>query len=343
MSDRNVRKVVVAGGGSAGWMAAAALSRQLGPLLDITLVEIDEIGTVGVGESTVPTAPHVQRPAQSRRTRIHGRHPGDVQAGHLVRELGRDRRPLHPLLRPDRKIQLARPFPSLLAGSPGSGVRRDLGDYCLELKAAEQDRFYTDDNSTMNFAYHIDAALYGRYLRQKCEDKGGAPRRGQDHQRPAARRRRLRRGAGAGKRPGDRGRPLHRLHELSRPADQWRAGRRVRGLGQLAAQRPGLGGADQFERPARTLHPRHRPQGRLALGHPAAGAGRQRPCLFQPVHERRRGAGDAPRHGRGRDADRAQADQVPRRPSPPRPGARTLSRWVWPPASSSRWDRPRST
>ncbi|RYD28812.1 MAG: tryptophan halogenase, partial [Lysobacteraceae bacterium] len=49
-------RVVVAGGGTAGWIAAAAIVRQLGPLVDVTLVESNEIGTVGVGESTIPTA-----------------------------------------------------------------------------------------------------------------------------------------------------------------------------------------------------------------------------------------------------------------------------------------------
>lgn len=52
---RRVRRVVIAGGGTAGWVAACALSHQFRDLLDITLVESEQIGTIGVGESTIPT------------------------------------------------------------------------------------------------------------------------------------------------------------------------------------------------------------------------------------------------------------------------------------------------
>ena len=55
MTAQTIKRVVIVGGGTAGWMAAASISKLIGRDLDVTLVESDEIGTVGVGEATIPT------------------------------------------------------------------------------------------------------------------------------------------------------------------------------------------------------------------------------------------------------------------------------------------------
>ena len=66
--SRRIRKVCIVGGGTAGWMAAALLAEHLkGALGQIELVESDDIGTIGVGESTVP--PFLQLLAARRLTK----------------------------------------------------------------------------------------------------------------------------------------------------------------------------------------------------------------------------------------------------------------------------------
>lgn len=169
MKQGALKRIVIAGGGTAGWLTAAALARQLGGLLDITLIESSDIGTVGVGESTIPTA-----------RVFHGL-------------LGIDERDFMAETGSSFKLgisfenwtqQGARYFhsfgeigPSTWMGSflhfwlhaRDQGLASDLGEYCLELSAAIAGKFSLSEGLPINYAYHLDAADYARYLRRFCE------------------------------------------------------------------------------------------------------------------------------------------------------------------------------
>lgn len=167
-----VRKVVIAGGGTAGWVTAMALSKQFGELLDITLVESEEIGTVGVGESTVPTI-----------TAFH-RHLG-IDEREFMRECAATFKIaiwfenwgklgnwyLHPFGRYGQPTWTAE-FYHFWLHARSQGLKVPLGEYCYEWLAAVKGRFALRENPRINYAYHFDAALYARYMRGIAEKHG---------------------------------------------------------------------------------------------------------------------------------------------------------------------------
>jgi len=172
MTQQMIRKVVIAGGGTAGWMAAAALARQLGPLLEITLVESEDIGTVGVGESTIPTARTfnallgIDEPAFMRATQA------TFKLGISFENWGEiGDRYIHSFGQVGKSTWMGG-FHHFWMQAREQGFGDELGDYCFELKAAEQNKFFTGDESPLNYAYHLDAGLYGRFLRGMAEADG---------------------------------------------------------------------------------------------------------------------------------------------------------------------------
>ncbi|MCK5908369.1 MAG: tryptophan 7-halogenase [Caulobacter sp.] len=172
MTQQTIRKVVIAGGGTAGWTAAAALARQLGPLLDITLVESEDIGTVGVGESTIPTARTFNALLGIDEAEFMRATQATFKLGISFENWGEvGDRYIHSFGQVGKSTWMGG-FHHFWMQAQAQGFGGDLGDYCLELKAAEGERFFTGENGPLNYAYHLDAGLYGQFLRRMAEADG---------------------------------------------------------------------------------------------------------------------------------------------------------------------------
>ncbi|NYZ63232.1 tryptophan halogenase family protein [Luteimonas deserti] len=167
-----VRKVVIAGGGTAGWLAGCALAHQFRDRLDITLVESDQIGTIGVGESTVPPIRSFHRFLQIDEQAFLRAVAGTFK---LSISFEGWRRPGHHYIHPfgmTGQGTLAAGFHHFWLDSLRRGMSSELGDFCLESVASRAARFSLQTRPQVNYAYHLDAGLYAQFLRGIAERHG---------------------------------------------------------------------------------------------------------------------------------------------------------------------------
>lgn len=178
MSTNPIRKVVIVGGGTAGWMAAAAISEFFKGLLEIELVESDDIGTVGVGEATIPqirlfTGLLGMDEAEVLR-RTHGTFKLGIQF-HDWGQLGDVY--MHAFGGIGQKLG-GLDFHHYWLRGRALGHTESLWNYSLNEKAALAGRFGHLDRvpdsqlEGLVYAYHFDAALFAQFLREYSETRG---------------------------------------------------------------------------------------------------------------------------------------------------------------------------
>lgn len=171
--------IVILGGGTAGWMAAAALSRiREGRDLAITLVESEQIGTVGVGEATIPPFVDFQKILGISESDMLAAVQGTFKLGIQFENWGQvGESYIHPFGAYGYDLN-GIAFHQVWHALRQRGDKRPLQAFNLETMAAYFGKFSrtadysSEDLPPMNYAYHIDATRYAQYLRQYAERNG---------------------------------------------------------------------------------------------------------------------------------------------------------------------------
>ena len=167
-----IKRIVVAGGGTAGWMAAAALARTMGHTVAVTLVESEAIGTVGVGESTIPPLVVYNRLLGINEAEFMRATQATFKLGILFDNWKQPGDRYFHSFGYTGKDHWAAGFQHYWLEGRARGHNQSYDDYCLELVAALQSKFAQLPDNKVNYAYQLDSGLYARFLRQMAEADG---------------------------------------------------------------------------------------------------------------------------------------------------------------------------
>lgn len=174
-----LEKVVIVGGGSAGWMTAAALSDALGRSCQIIVVESEAIGTVGVGEATIPPIRVFNHRLGIDEQTFVRETSGSYKLGIEFVDWGAlGKRYFHPFGQHGAEFDLA-PFYHLWMREHLAGrISGPIDDFSMAWAMARAGKFShpVQDRrliqSTFDYAYHFDAGLYAQFLRRYAEARG---------------------------------------------------------------------------------------------------------------------------------------------------------------------------
>jgi len=179
MNQNAIRRIVIVGGGTAGWMAAAPLAQRFQPHVEVTLVESPEIGTIGVGEATLPTirrynawlgldqADFMRKTQASFKLGIEFRDWGHLgnRFFHGFDDFGPPLAGLSPHLHWMRLAQAFDAMPALENWSMASTMAR-------ENRFVPPGKTQPGISDAYSYGFHFDAGLYANYLRDHATARG---------------------------------------------------------------------------------------------------------------------------------------------------------------------------
>jgi tryptophan halogenase len=179
MDGQAIRDILIVGGGTAGWMTAAGLVRIVPRDCRIRLVESDEIGTVGVGEASIPSLRLFNQSLGMDEDEFLRRTQGTFKLGIEFVDWGAlGESYFHGFGGIGQDLGAA-PFHHYWLKLHGLGEAGDLADYSINSAAPARNRFMRARHdmpgsplADLAHAFHFDAGLYARYLRRYAEERG---------------------------------------------------------------------------------------------------------------------------------------------------------------------------